>query len=82
MTTNQLVAAILDGEHDASLAELERAVTRRKKQMFRPGTRVRVEGSKVAGEGTVLKVNPKRISVQMDDGRDWLIPPSMLEVIS
>jgi hypothetical protein len=83
MTDNQVVAAILDGEFDGSLDQIDRAIRRRKQQQFRPGTRVRVTGSKVQGEGTVLKVNLKRVSVQMDnDGRDWLIPASMLEVLS
>jgi hypothetical protein len=81
MTDNQLVAAILDGDFDGSLDQIDRAIKGRKKHMFRPGTRVRVTGNKARGEGTVTKVHLKRIGVTMDDGRDWLIPASMLEVV-
>ena len=81
MTDNQLVAAILDGEYDEALDQIDRAIKRRKQKMFRPGTRVRVFGSKVQGEGSVVKVNPKRISILMDDGSNWFVPASMLEIL-
>jgi hypothetical protein len=82
MTANQVVAAILDGEYDGALDGIDRAIRRRKKEMFRPGTRVRVAGNKAQGEGVVTQVHIKRIGVTMDDGHQWLVPASMLEVIA
>lgn len=83
-TQTPLVQAILVGEHDTDLDRIDRAVRRRKQAMFRPGTRVRaIDGSRVDGEeGIVIKVNLKRVTVQMDDGRSWLMPVNMLEVVS
>lgn len=82
-TNTPLVQAILAGNHDAELDRIDRAVRRRKQMMFRPGTRVRVIGGSIDGEeGVVTKVNLKRISVNLDSGRGYLIPINMLEVIS
>lgn len=89
-----LAKAICDGEHDDELDYILSAVQYRMKTRFRKGTRVRLTGTRNVGlegkEGTVLKVNPKRISVGLgaknewggyDDG-EYNVPPSMLEIIA
>lgn len=76
------VAAILDGEHDHELDYIQQACAARMKQRFRKGARIEVISGKMMGQqGTVSKVNPKRVSVVMDDQGLWNIPPTMLNVL-
>lgn len=86
-------AAILDGEYDGRrLEDLEHAISTRKKMMFRPGTKVRLVGTKnveIDGKiGTVIKPGPKRISVGLGEKNQfgyeaqYNVPVAMLEVVS
>lgn len=91
--TSETARQIMDGELDAELDTLQQAIAARRKNMFRSGTRVRVHGANNAelnGQvGTVMRVNPKRISVGFGEydheiglfEREYNIPPSMLEPV-
>lgn len=89
---SDLHAAILDGGWDGELSSLEHAIAIRKKMMFRPGTKVRLVGTRnveIDGQtGTVIKVNPKRISVGLGERgqfgyeREFNVPVAMLEIVS
>jgi hypothetical protein len=86
------LAAILDGDFDGAMMEnVEHAIAIRKRTMFRPGTKVRLVGTKnveIDGKvGTVIRVGPKRISVGLGEKDafgypdSYNVPPRMLEVI-
>jgi hypothetical protein len=95
--TSPIVAAILDGEHDDVLRHIARATDWRLKQVaresgLRPGSRIVVsDDAKISAEfagrtGTVERVNPKTVSVELDpldendDRTNWRLPHSWLEV--
>jgi chaperone required for assembly of F1-ATPase len=66
-----IVAAVLDGQHDAILDSIEQAVRHRRKAAApRIGTRVRLVGTRnprlEGKEGEVVKVNAKRLSIFLD----------------
>lgn len=83
--TCPLADAILSGEHDADLDYIHQAVQARRKSMFRYGARVRLTGTRSVDldgrEGTVLKVNARKVSVRLDDGREYNVPTGMLELV-
>jgi hypothetical protein len=83
--TCALAAAIEDGEHDADLDYIHQAVQQRRKRLFRYGSRVRLVGTRSieldGQEGTVLKVNSRKVSVRLDDGREYNVPTGMLETV-
>jgi hypothetical protein len=91
MTENPLIVAIVAGEHDADLDQIDLAIRNRKRRMFRPGTKVRLHGTRNASidgmTGVILKVNAKRMTVGLGEKdqfgyeKEFLIPASMLEVI-
>jgi transcription antitermination factor NusG len=73
------VAAILGGEHDDEIDLIQQACSARLKRRFRKGTRIEVtSGSLMGATGVVIKVNPKRISVDLGADGQWNIPPTML----
>jgi len=93
-----VAAEIIEGKHDEELNYISQACSARLKQMFRKGARIEViSGQKMGITGTVLKVNPKRISVGLGEKvvehageawqydkwseGEWNIPPSMLRVL-
>lgn len=83
--------SIMEGEYDADLDTILAAVAYRKKVMFRPGSKVRLSGTRnteIDGQiGTVIKVNAKRISVGLGEKSEWgyeqefLVPASMLTAV-
>jgi hypothetical protein len=87
--------AIRRGDHDAELAQIEYAIASRKKNLFRPGVKVRLVNLRPASPdmegkvGTVVKVNAKRITVGLGERTDWggwtegepLVPIEMLEIV-
>lgn len=86
-----LHAAILRGEYDADLSSLSQAINARLKRTintsFRVGGRIRVADDPAAGNlagllGTVIRVNSKTISVDLDNGHGYRISPKILEPIS
>ena len=86
-----LHAAILDGEYDSDLASLNQTINARLKltmrMSFRPGSRIRVIDDPAAGnlagiEGTVIRVNNKTVSVDLDNGLGYRISPRILEPVS
>lgn len=80
-----LEAQIVDGQHDDELGRIERAIATRKRRMFRPGTKVALvdPGNPEDGmEGSVIKVNVKRITCRFSNGRSYHVPVSMLRVLS
>lgn len=83
--TCALAAAIEDGEHDADLDFIHQAVQQRRKRMFRYGARVRLTGTRSVEldgrEGTVLKVNARKVTVRLDDDREYNVPTGMLELV-
>ena len=85
MSNRTVMDAILGGEHDAQLGAIESAVAMRKRHVFRRGAKVRIMGAthgELNGQiGTVVRVNPKRIAVVLEDGKEWGVPMSMLEVL-
>ena len=89
---NPVYEAILRGDFDGEgLEDLEHAVSIRRKTMFRPGTKVRLVGTRnpelEGREGVIVKVNPKRITVGLGERdafgyEDEVLAPSrMLEVV-
>jgi hypothetical protein len=89
--TCALAAEILDGAHDADLDYIQQAVQERRKNTFRPGLRVRLHGTRdpeLDGQvGTVVKVNPKRVTVGLGERdqfgypREFNVPAAMLELV-
>lgn len=84
---NPVLTAILDGEYDWRLLEdIDHAISIHKKVTFRRGTRVKLIGTRnveIDGKiGTVEKVNSNRVSVLLEDGGGFNVPPAMLEVVS
>lgn len=83
--TCALAAAIEDGEHDADLDFIHQAVQARRKRLFRYGARVRLVGTRsveLDGQvGTVLKVNARKVTVRLDDQREYNVPTGMLELV-
>lgn len=84
-----LHAAILEGVHDAELDSLEQAINARRKRTlrteYRTGTRVRIVDDPRSGDlagvlGTVIKINRKSVSVDLDDGRSYRVSSGLLEV--
>lgn len=83
--------AIARGQMDDHLREIERMVQYRRDSIarergLRKGARVRVSdsiGHAIAGEpGVVLRVNTKTVTVKLDSGATWRIPPSQVVVES
>ena len=68
-----------DYKHDLFLGE---ASTKIKKEDVRPGVRIKFFSSKTQEEyyGQIAKINPKKAVVILDDGREWGVPYSMLEL--
>lgn len=80
--TSPIAAAILAGDHDDELDYIQQACSARLKRRFRKGMPVEViEGRVMGARGTVIKVNPKRISVDLGADGQWNVPPSMLRVV-
>lgn len=83
--------AILAGDHDAELEQIDMAIRNRKRRMFRPGALVKLTGTRnptIDGKiGTVIKVNPKRVSVGLGEkgpygyDHEYLVPVGMLELV-
>lgn len=98
LTNTQVLAAITNGDLDTDLGTIIRAATRRQKvnayRTFRPGTKARITGGispkyLTGTEVTVVKVNPKRIVIQMPDnikarfaGAEVTIPSDCLELVA
>ncbi len=96
-----LAMEIWEGKHDGDIELIQLACAARLKGMFRKGAKVRLVGTRnpeLDGKiGTVLKVNPKRVSVGVgtlqregsgdfsyevwSDG-EFNVPPAMLQVIT
>lgn len=72
---NEMSRQIIDGEVDEHLESIAQAVQARKRMIFRPGTRVRLHGTRNVeldgAEGVVMKVNAKRITVGIGEYRDY-----------
>lgn len=83
--TCETARAIVDGEHDADLDYIQGAVQARRKMMFRRGARVRLTGTRnpeIEGQtGTVVKVNAKRVTVDIDESGEFNVPTTMLELV-
>ena len=93
--TCELAAEIEDGKHDENLVHIERAAQFRLKRKtaeagIRKHARIRViaDDHRVKNrEGTVLSVNQKTVSVELDplekDGwpESWRVPHEWLEVV-
>lgn len=93
---SEIAMAIMRGEYDDQLTSIGNAVSGRNKTRFRKGARFVLRGTKnpeIDGkECTVIKVNPKRISVGIGapvteygstyypEG-EFNVPPSMLHII-
>lgn len=92
--TCETAARIMAGDLDGDLDWILQAVAARKKNLFRKGARVRLEGTKNPSyegrEGVIVKVNAKTITVGIGDfDRQWGVyeselnaPPSMVKVLS
>ena len=77
-----IASAILGGEHDDELDAIQQACSARLRRRFRKGLQVEVtEGRVMGARGTVIKVNPKRISVDLGAEGHWNVPPSMLRIV-
>lgn len=76
---------IIEGKHDDDLESIAQACRVRVKSMFRKNQRVKLVGTRNVqidgSEGIIEKVNSKSISVILDDGRGYNVPPRMLEVL-
>lgn len=91
LAPSPLAQEILKGDHDAELEQIDLAIRNRKRMMFRPGSKVRLVGTRnptIDGQiGTVIKVNPKRISVGLGEKgqfgyeQEYLVPVGMLEAV-
>lgn len=85
--TSDTATQIVRGQLDAELAQIERAVKQRKKAMFRRGSKVKLVNLRPArpdleGQiGTCVKVNATRITVELPDNRELLVPIEMLEPV-
>lgn len=80
--THPIADAIMRGEHDAEINYIQNACTARLKRMFRKGAQVEViEGRVMGATGTIIKVNTKRISVDLGPDGQWNIPPGMLRLV-
>lgn len=92
LAPSSVASAIERGQHDAELEQIDVAIKRRKRAMFRPGSRVRLVGLTKFPQyerkiGTVVKVNPTRVTVGIGDNdpvlgyeRELLVPVGMLEL--
>lgn len=82
MTEEAITDAIMRGEHDAEINYIQNACTARLRRMFRKGAQVEViEGRVMGATGTIIKVNQKRISVDLGPDGRWNIPPGMLRLV-
>ena len=85
-------AAILDGGWDGELASLGHALSIRRKKLYRPGTKVRLVGTRNpsidGAEGVVIRPNAKTIQVgvgakgQFGYEQEYNVPTTMLEVLA
>lgn len=87
MTTqaDEVLASIVRGDLDDDLSRIQRACSSRMQRRFRPGARIRVKDSRDrlnGTEGTVLRVNQKTVSVELDQHGGWRFPPHMLEEVA
>ena len=85
--------AIRKGDHDAELEQIELAIKNRKRNLFRPGMKVKLVNLSSSPElegriGEVVKVAPTRIKVGLGEKAPWgwsegtiLCPIGMLEVV-
>jgi hypothetical protein len=95
-SAGDLALAIMRGEHDAEITSIGNAVSARNKARFRKGAKFILTGTKnVSIDGkvaTVIKVNPKRISVGIGEPKteygstyypegEYNVPPTMLAPI-
>jgi hypothetical protein len=90
--TSETARQIMDGELDDQLEMLQQAIAARRHNLYKPGSRVRAIGVKnadLAGQiGTIIKVNPKRITVGFGEQTEWgferefNMPLSMLEIVT
>jgi len=77
-----IAAEIIEGKYDDQISLIQQACTARLKQAFRKGALVEVTQGQLMGvTGTVIKVNPKRVSVDLGERGQWNIPPSSLQVV-
>lgn len=89
----EIALAIMRGDHDEYLSQIQSAAAARVKGMWRKGTRVNIVGSKnadLAGVvGVILKVNQKTITVGFGEPTtdqwgttyshgEYNVPPAML----
>lgn len=89
--TCETARQIMGGELDANLGDIMQAVQARKRNMFRPGTRVRFVGTKNPAmdgvEGAVTKVNARTVSVGVGEKdefgyeKEYNADVALLEVI-
>ena len=93
LKSGDLALAIMRGDHDEHLGSVANAVSARNKARFRKGAKFVLRGTKnVAIDGkvaTVIKVNPKRVSVGVGEPTteygttyypegEYNVPPHML----
>lgn len=83
-----IAAAILSGDHDGELREIEHALKYRRRvslSSFKRNSRVRIVGSGGRIDGcfaTVEKVNQKTVTVKIEDTHErWRVSPQVLEAV-
>lgn len=76
---------IIKGEHDADLEYIQIACKARLNRMFFKGQRIKLKETKSVelegAVGRIDRVNQKSISITLDDGQMYNVPPRMLEVV-
>ena len=82
--TGGIALEIMEGKHDDNLESIAQACKSRVKSMFRKNQRVKLINTRNVeldgAQGMIEKVNSKTVSVILDDGRSYNVPPRMLEV--
>lgn len=83
--TGGVALEIMQGMHDDAIEAISDACRARVKTMFRKNQRVKLTGTRnVELDGALArieKVNAKSISIRLDSGPVYNVPPRMLEVI-
>lgn len=86
--SSEIAKAILTGDHDGELREIEHALKYRQRvtmSSFKRNSRVRIIGSGGRIDGctaTVQKVNQKTVTVMIDDTSErWRVSPQLLEAV-
>lgn len=81
-----IALAIVSGEHDESLSDIQAACKQRIRRLFRAGQRIELTGTRnvtlEGAKGVILKTNVKTITVRLDDEREYNVPPSMLKAVA